>query len=123
MKKNKKTTIVEEKPLAPQIEQHASFDLTVITSSYDDDDAVGQEKVGISIVPYIDDDEEAPGPPHDNKRIEEVTKYSTYCGSFSLSALKVAVIMILVLLLVVFVVVLTKSGKAYGKWWCSVERF
>eukprot|EP00984_Skeletonema_dohrnii_P019198 scaffold9118_cov139-Skeletonema_dohrnii-CCMP3373.AAC.7 len=55
----KKATKVVEKPLAPQIEQLASFDLTVITSVSSGDDVEGQKKVGISIVPYIEDGEEA----------------------------------------------------------------
>mmetsp|Transcript_19280 Transcript_19280/g.38761 ORF Transcript_19280/g.38761 Transcript_19280/m.38761 type:complete len:115 (-) Transcript_19280:289-633(-) len=90
----KKATKVVEKPLAPQIEQLASFDLTVITSVSSDDDVESQKKVGISIVPYIEDSEEAQGPPKDSQRIEKLTKL----GSFSLSALKVSVILVVVLL-------------------------
>ena len=108
----KKATKVVEKPLAPQIEQLASFDLTVITSVSSDDDVEGQKKVGISIVPYIEDGEEALRPSKDSQRIEKLTKL----GSFSLSALKVSVILVFVLLAVVFLVVLIKSGKAFGKW-------
>mmetsp|Transcript_24622 Transcript_24622/g.37304 ORF Transcript_24622/g.37304 Transcript_24622/m.37304 type:complete len:111 (-) Transcript_24622:146-478(-) len=108
----KKATKVVEKPLAPQIEQLASFDLTVITSVSSGDDVEGQKKVGISIVPYIEDGEEALVPHKNSQRIEKLTKL----GSFSLSALKVSVILVLVLLAVVFLVVLIKSGKAFGKW-------
>ncbi len=115
MMKKIKTKKVVEKPLAPQmIEQRASFDLTVITSASSFDDDVSGHDVGIPIVPYIDDDGEAP--PQDSQQIENVTKYSTRCGSFSLFALEVAVVLVLVLLLLVFIVVLYKSGKAFGKW-------
>jgi hypothetical protein len=112
MKTKMRTRVVLE-PLAPQLEQCASFDLTVITSASSHDDVVGQ-KVDISIVPYTEDDEEAP--PQEKQQIEKFTKHCTRCRSFSLSALKVAVILILVLLLAVFIVVLYKSGKQFGKW-------
>ncbi len=125
MKKNKtKKESLQEEPLAPQIGQPASFDLTVITSDSFDEDEFDQEDVSIKIVPYID--EETPGsreavPPSsqinsNQQRLKQVSKYSIRCGSISLSALKGAVILVLVLLLAVFIVVLAKSGKAFGKW-------
>ena len=105
-----------DKPLAPQIEQLASFDLTVITSVLSDDDVVNQKNADISIVPYIDDDEEALEQPQEKQRIENITKVRKSCGSFTLRALKVSVVLVLVLLAIVFLVVLIKSGKAFGKW-------
>ena len=125
MKKKKES--LQEAPLAPQIGQLASFDLTVITSDSFDDDEFDQEDVSIKIVPYID--EETPGSREavpssqinsNQQRLKQVSKYSIRCGSISLSALKGAVILVLVLLLAVFIVVLAKSGKAFGKWW-SIE--
>ena len=128
MKKNKtKKESIQEKPLAPQIGQPASFDLTVITSDSFDDDEFDQEDVSIKVVPYIDeetpDSREAVSLSQINsnqQRLKQVSKYSIRCGSISLSALKGAVILVLVLLLAVFIVVLAKSGKAFGKWW-SIE--
>jgi hypothetical protein len=123
MKKNKtKKQSLQEEPLAPQIGQPASFDLTVITSDSFDDDEFDQEDVSIKVVPYID--EETPGSREsvpssqisNNQQRLKVSKYSIRCGSISLSALKGAVILVLVLLLAVFIVVLAKSGKAFGKW-------
>ena len=124
MKKNKtKKQSLQEEPLAPQIGQPASFDLTVITSDSFDDDEFDQEDVSIKVVPYID--EETPGAresvpssqiSNNQQRLKQVSKYSIRCGSISLSALKGAVILVLVLLLAVFIVVLAKSGKAFGKW-------
>ena len=116
MKKTTNNKALQE-PLA-QIEQPASFDLTVITSasSFDDND------VNIKVVPYID--EESPPqeeePPSccffSQQRMKKISKYSIHCGSFSLSALKASVVLVLLLLVIVFVVVLAKSGKAFGKW-------
>ena len=116
MKKNKtKKESIQEEPLAPQIGQPASFDLTVITSDSFDDDEFDQEDVSIKVVPYID--EETPDSREAvSLRLKQVSKYSIRCGSISLSALKGAVILVLVLLLAVFIVVLAKSGKAFGKW-------
>lgn len=105
-----------DKPLAPQIEQIASFDLTVITSVFSEDDVVSQKNADISIVPYKEDDEEALELPQEKQRIEKITKYSKSCGSFTLNALKVSVVLVLVLMALVFLVVLIKSGKAFGKW-------
>ena len=104
------------KPLAPQIEQLASFDLTVITSVLSEDDTVGQKNADISIFPYIEEDEEALEPPQENQRIEQITKYRKTCGTFTLKALKVSVVLVLVVMALVFLVVLIKSGKAFGKW-------
>lgn len=103
-----------DKPLAPQIDQLASFDLTVIASVFSEDDTISQKKADISIVPYNeDDDEEALEPPQEEKqRIEKITS----CRSFTLKTLKVSVVLVLVLLALVFLVVLIKSGKAFGKW-------
>ena len=101
-----------DKPLAPQIDQLASFDLTVITSVFSEDDTISQKKADISIVPYKEDDEEALEPPEEKQRIEKITS----CGSFTLKTLKVSVVLVLVLLALVFLVVLIKSGKAFGKW-------
>lgn len=123
LKKNKtKKESIQEEPLAPQIGQPASFDLTVITSDSFDEDEFDQEDVNIKVVPYID--EETPDSREtvpssrlsSQQRLKQVSKYSIRCGSISLSALKGAVILVLVLLLAVFIVVLAKSGKAFGKW-------
>eukprot|EP00986_Skeletonema_menzelii_P012819 scaffold7214_cov152-Skeletonema_menzelii.AAC.6 len=113
--KKKKATKVAEKPLAPQVEQLASFDMTVITAVPSDDDVVDQQNADISIVPYTED-EEALEPPQDKSRIEELTKYSSNCRSCAFSALEFTVKVVLLLLACVFLVVLIKSGKAYGKW-------
>ena len=113
-KKKKKATKVAEKPLAPQVQ--ASFDMTVITAVASDDDVVEQQNADISLVPYMEDDEEALEPPQDKSRIENLTKYSSDCRSFAFSALEFTVTLVLVLLACVFLVVLIKSGKAYGKW-------
>ena len=126
MKKNKtKKQSLQEKPLAPQIGQATSFDLTVITSDSFDEDEFDQEDVNIKIVPYIDEETPVSGEAvvpsssqinNNQQRLKQVSKYSIHCGSISLSALKGAVILVLVLLLAVFIVVLAKSGKAFGKW-------
>ncbi len=105
-----------DKPLAPQIEQPASFDLTVITSVLSEDDTVGQKNADISIFPYIEEDEEALESPQEKQRTEQITKYKKSCGAFTLKALKVSVVLVLVLMALVFLVVLIKSGKAFGKW-------
>ena len=111
--KKKKATVVE-KPLA-QIEQMASFDMTVITAM-PSDDVVDQQNPDISIAPYMEDDEEALEPPQDKSRFEKLTKYNPNCGSSAFSALEFTVKLVLVALACVFLVVLIKSGKTYGKW-------